>query len=324
MNVAVVAWKRAPSNAPLALALGGQVLTPVEAFEQLEPGDLALARLDVLTTLDGCEAGLDLLRALGRRGVRVLNPPRALLRAHDKLRTDRLLSRLRLPHARTVHVRTLDELLAVEPPVVVKPRFGSWGLDVERCRDLAELEAVAERLTERPWFARHGALVQELLPQPEHDLRVLVARGRAVGAIRRVPAPHEWRTNAALGAVRRPAQAPPPAGALACAAVAAVGGDLMEVDLFPVGDAYVVLELNGAADFDALYSQPGRDVYADIRAALLDDPPLDSAALAGRNGGSSRRSASSAARSGSREMTTCSSSACAPSPIGPSPSSVAV
>ena len=269
-QVAVVAWKPAPSNAPLALALGGEVLTPVEAYERLMPGDLALARLDVLPTLDGCEAGLDQLRALGRRGVLVLNRPTALLRAHDKLRTARLLARRDVPHPRTVHVRTIELLLESEPPVVVKPRFGSWGFDVVRCRSREELEACADDLPSRQWFARHGALVQELLPQPEHDLRVLVATGRVVGAITRLPAPHEWRTNAALGGVRLSAEVPPRAAELACQAVAAIGGDMMEVDLIPVGDGYVVLELNGAADFDALYSQPGRDVYAELAAALLD------------------------------------------------------
>jgi [lysine-biosynthesis-protein LysW]--L-2-aminoadipate ligase len=268
MNVAVVAWKPTPSNGPLALALDGEVLTPVEAFDRLGPGDVALARLDVLPTLDGCEAGLDLLRALMARGVRVLNRPRALLRAHDKLRTARLLERLGLPHPRTRHVRRISELLAVEPPLVAKPRFGSWGQDVHRCLDHADLEVVAELLSERPWFARHGVLMQELLPTPDSDLRVLVAGGRPVGAIRRFPAPHEWRTNAALGGVRLPAEAPRHACELACAAVAAIGGDVMEVDLFPAGDSFYVLEMNGAPDFDALYSQPGRDVYTDLRAAL--------------------------------------------------------
>jgi [lysine-biosynthesis-protein LysW]---L-2-aminoadipate ligase len=271
MNVAVVAWKPTPSNGPIALALGGEVLTPVEAFDRLGPGDVALARLDVLPTLDGCEAGLDLLRALMARGVCVLNRPQALLRAHDKLRTARVLRRLALPHPQTRHVRTIPELCASELPVIVKPRFGSWGKDVHRCRDFTELQAVAELLSQRPWFARHGALAQELLPSSEGDLRVLVAAGRAVGAIHRTPAPHEWRTNATLGGVRLPIEAPDHARKLACAVVAAIGGDVMEVDLFPRDDdTFCVLEMNGAADFDALYSQEGHDVYADLRAALSD------------------------------------------------------
>jgi len=41
------------------------------------------------------------------------------------------------------------------------------------------------------------------------------------------------------------------------------------VDLLPIdGDRYVVLELNGAVDFDERYSLDGRDVYAEAARAL--------------------------------------------------------
>src|SRR5918993_1395236 len=94
----------------------------------------------VLPTLDGVEPGLWALGALAERGVRVLNPPSALLTSHDKLLTARALSRAGLPHPRTRLVLPGDTP-EVEGAVVVKPRFGSWGDDVLRCRDGDELEA---------------------------------------------------------------------------------------------------------------------------------------------------------------------------------------
>ena len=43
----------------------------------------------------------------------------------------------------------------------------------------------------------------------------------------------------------------------------------MGVDLLPSpDDGYVVIELNGAIDFDDRYSLPNRDVYEDIAGAL--------------------------------------------------------
>src|SRR5689334_19224122 len=60
---------------------------PADATKLLVAGDTAIGRIDVRTTLDGIEEGLDELDALGRRRVRVLNTAAALVFAHDKLLT---------------------------------------------------------------------------------------------------------------------------------------------------------------------------------------------------------------------------------------------
>jgi glutathione synthase/RimK-type ligase-like ATP-grasp enzyme len=89
-----------------------------------------------------------------------------------------------------------------------------------------------------------------------------------VGATSRVPAAGEWRTNVSLGADRVPVVPDAAACALAVAAVAAIGADLVGVDLLPVGGGHVVLELNGAADFDEVYDLDGRSVFAEVALAL--------------------------------------------------------
>ena len=48
--------------------------------------------------------------------------------------------------------------------------------------------------------------------------------------------------------------------------------DLIGVDLLPVDGGFVVLELNGAVEFDELYSLPGQDVYLDAARALAIEP----------------------------------------------------
>ena len=58
------------------------------------------------------------------------------------------------------------------------------------------------------------------------------------------------------------------ASALAEAAAAALGAGLVGVDLLPVDDGYVIVELNAAVEFDQGYSLPGADVYADAARAL--------------------------------------------------------
>lgn len=240
----------------------------IVAVSEVRPDDLVVARLDILPTIDGVEPGLVELLRLEWRGARVLNRARTLVAAHDKLLTARALARAALPHPLTVHVRHDGTVPVIAPPVVLKPRLGSWGVDVFRCDTVDEFRRCYEEIESRPWYRRHGTLVQELVPPVGHDLRLIVAGGTVVGAVRRVAGPGEWRTNVSLGATRHPVVPPPAACALAIAAAAAIRGDFVGVDLLPHGDGYTVIELNGSPDFNATYSLPGRDVFLDAAAAL--------------------------------------------------------
>ena len=263
--LAVVAHRVTPTNVRL-----GAVVSPAHALARLREGDVALGRLDVLQSLDGIEPGLWALDRLEALGVTVLNRRTTLTAAHDKLTTAAALAAAGVPHPRTEHVAPWLPPPTLETPLVLKPRFGSWGADVVRCENAQDyLRALADARG-RAWFEATGGVVQALVPPRGFDLRVTVAGGRVVGAVRRVAASGEWRTNVALGARREPVSPPPEARAVAIAAAAAVGGDLVGVDLLPSGvGGWVVLEVNGAVDFNALYAQEG-DVFAAVRDALLD------------------------------------------------------
>jgi [lysine-biosynthesis-protein LysW]---L-2-aminoadipate ligase len=273
MRLAVVTGRSTPTNDALAQRTSPdatwETLSPAQALEELGAGDGALGRLDVLPTLDGMDDGLLALGALVARGVAVLNDPPALLAAHDKLLTARILRRNDIPHPWTTHVRGDHAAPRSDRPLVLKPRFGSWGLEVHRCENTAELEQALAAVRGTPWYERHGALVQELVPPQGYDLRIVVAAGRVVGAVYRVAAPGEWRTNIALGGVRRPVADPPrAAAALALAAAQAIGIDLAGVDLLPDGEGgWVVAELNGAVEFTQEYAAWG-DIFGEVSALL--------------------------------------------------------
>ena len=268
MRFAIVAHQPTPTN--LELRPAWELMRPNQALRALRSGDVALGRLDVRPTLDGVEDGLWALGALAARGVVVLNDASALLATHDKLLTARLLERAGVTHPTTLHVRRGQGFPAVRLPVVVKPRFGSGGAGVTRCTDQRSFDETLSRLDGTPWFKRHGALLQEYLPAQGYDLRLVVV-GRAIaGAVFRIAATGEWRTNIALGGIRRPVSDPPlEACKLAICAARAVGSALVGVDLMlDSRGRWTVIEVNGAVEFGREYRVNG-DVFATVSTELV-------------------------------------------------------
>ena len=260
-NVQIVyAWR--------GLGLDARVLWAAEAVENLGEGDTAVFRLDVLPTLDGIEPGLEIAPVLEECGLRVLNGPAALLATHDKLVTAVRFEEAGIPHPWTRHAEPGKPLPAVPFPCVLKPRFGSWGQDVLLCNTSADLARILGLIRDRPWWRRHGAILQQLVSPVHYDIRVLVAGSHAIAGARRIAAPGEWRTNVTLGGMVVKAELPPGAEALAVRAMEAIGIDFAGVDLLPTDEGWVVLELNGAVDFDKRYALHDVDPYAAILRGL--------------------------------------------------------
>ena len=263
---AVIAHRCSPTNTRL-----GSVLSPAQALARLGHGDVALARLDVLPTLDGIEPGLWALDRLEARGVTVLNPRRALVAAHDKLTTAEMLFAARVPHPRTVHVAPWLGDPELEPPLVLKPRFGSWGSDVVRCDDAESVagalkRSASDRGSRRPVRSHRSSSAAGLRPAADRRRR----HGRRCSTPRR-----SSRRMADERRARRAARAGRPAERRQgdrTRRSAAIGGDLVGVDLLPAGlGSWVVLEVNGAVDFNGTYSLTD-DVFAETRRALLFRP----------------------------------------------------
>ena len=96
----------------------------------------------------------------------MLNPVRALLATHDKLRDALTLSRAGLPHPRTTLLRAGSGSPVPRAPIVLKPRFGSWGKDVRLCLTDSDVRHALADFAGRRWFRRHGVLVQGSSRQP--------------------------------------------------------------------------------------------------------------------------------------------------------------
>jgi glutathione synthase/RimK-type ligase-like ATP-grasp enzyme len=218
MKFAVIAHQLSETNVALAArgwpGARSHLLPPRRALLELGAGDIALNRLDVSRDLDSVEEGIWSVTQLEAQKVRVFNQPPALLSCHDKLLTARLLSAAGVPHPRTRRLESTRSGDALRYPVVAKPRFGSWGRDVELCGDPGALERYVSLMHTRTWW-RIGGIVQELVQPLGIDLRVIVAGGSVVGAASRAAAPGEWRTNVAVGGTPSSAVPPPYACELA-------------------------------------------------------------------------------------------------------------
>jgi hypothetical protein len=239
MRAALIAHRPSPTSQALAARTWNgtpiEVLSPRDALLRLERGDIALVRLDIREDLGGIEEGLSAVERLVDQGVRVLNPPSALVRAHDKVLTARTLRRAGLPHPQTRLIEHHREPPELDFPVVVKPRFGSWGREVTLCSDPGELERTLERLSFRDWFRsdrgdRAGTdPAARARPAPDRGRRQR-DRGRPPhGGARRVADERRARRDRLARLARARCGGP------GLRRAAASGLDLVGVDLLPTG-----------------------------------------------------------------------------------------
>lgn len=223
MKLVIVAHAGSETNDALAaaaasLGLPARVQPPRAALRMLEPADVALGRLAVAAELDGIEPGLRELEQIAAGGATVLNPPSALVAAHDKHLTARLLRRAGVPHPRTWLAGEGTPSPAPELPVTVLPRFGSWG-EERRCETADELAAVSS--CDVPLVAH------EIVPAHAPDVRLVVAGRRVIAAS---------------------APSPPLVHRLAIEAAATLGCDLLDVTVRTRAGGYVVAAVDAAVE----------------------------------------------------------------------------
>ncbi len=230
--------------------------------------DAVLARIIPGGSLEQIIYRVDALHWIEKRGVPVMNSPRAIERAVDKFYTTALLQEAGLPTPETVVCEGLDEampavraMLKDGGDVIVKPIFGSMGHGLVRLSD----PDVAFRVLRSLEQVRTVFYLQRAIDHGGHDIRVFVVGGRMLGTIERSAAEGDWRTNVTRGGSARPFELPPEWEPLALAAALAVGADYAGVDLLPSRDGTVfVLEVNAIPGWQGLQRTTGLDVAGAI------------------------------------------------------------
>ena len=165
--------------------------------------DVVLARIIPGGSLEQIIFRVDTLHWIERRGIVVVNPPRAIERSVDKFYTTALLREAGLPSPETVVCESVsDAMSAVRRmgDVVIKPIFGSLGHGMVRVSDPDVALRIVRSLDQtRPVF-----YVQRAIDHGGRDIRAFVVGGRVVGAIERRARDGDWRTNVARGGSASP------------------------------------------------------------------------------------------------------------------------
>jgi RimK family alpha-L-glutamate ligase len=226
--------------------------------------DAVLARIIPSGSLEQMIYRVDALHWIEKRGVPVMNSPKAIERSVDKFYTTALLQEAGLPTPETVVCEGTAEAMAAVlamGDVVIKPIFGSMGHGMVRVSD----PDVAFRVVRSLEQLRIVFYVQRTVDHGGRDVRVFVIGGRVIGAIERRAPAGQWRTNVSLGGSARPFDLPPSWEQLALQATAAIGADYAGVDLLPSHDGTVfVLEVNGIPGWQGLKQATGIDVAGAI------------------------------------------------------------
>jgi ribosomal protein S6--L-glutamate ligase len=233
---------------------------------RFQVGETNLAEADCLLvrsmppgSLEQIVFRMDVLGQLARRGLPVVNSPRAIETAVDKYLATARLQAAGLTVPRTLVCQTVDEAMrgfhSLGGDVVVKPLFGSEGRGILRVAD----EALAWRTFQTLAQLDRVLYLQQFIAHGGSDLRLLVIGARVLG-IRRTSA-DDWRTNVSRGAVAEPIGVTSELEAWARRAAAAVGATVAGVDLLPGDDGVLyALEVNAVAGWRALATTTGIDV----------------------------------------------------------------
>lgn len=201
-------------------------------------------------------------------GLRVFNSSRCIGTCDDKLLTHLALVEEGVPSIETVvcplSFSGYDDLSFLDPaaerlgfPMVVKDRFGSFGMQVRLAHDMDALRGMFSG----PYVPR---ILQRYIECSATDIRAEVVGGEVVESVIRHGPEGDFRSNATIGGRMERHSITEDERELAIRASEAVGADFCGVDIIRSDDGPVVCEVNSNAHIRNLRECTGHDVSYDI------------------------------------------------------------
>lgn len=208
--------------------------------------------------------GYKILSSYSLLGIDMPYPPEMLNIVHDKFLTSLYLSYHNIPVPRTLYVRSSESISIDELdfPIVVKLLSGSGGKGV---MIVDNKEAFKELLSTLESEGKMEFLVQEYIRMIKpQDIRILMAGGELIGAMRRVAKEGEARANVKVGGKVEKYEPSEEEIKIAKKSLEVLNIDIGAVDLLSVNGNYYVIELNLNPGIRGLMKATDKDIALEI------------------------------------------------------------
>ncbi len=210
--------------------------------------------------------GAAVVRQFEQMGVFCVNTADAITASRDKLYSMQAFSRHKLGIASTAFVKNQkDTLRAIQAmggaPVVIKLLSGTQGIGVI----LAETDKVAEAIIETLSSAQQNVLIQKFVSESKgRDIRAFVVGDKVVGAMRRVAAGTEFRSNVHRGGSTELVKLDDEYERTAVQAAQILNLKVAGVDMLEGKEGPVIMEVNSSPGLEGIEGATGIDIAGEI------------------------------------------------------------
>lgn len=206
--------------------------------------------------------GTAVVRQFEQMGTFCLNSSLGILTARDKLRALQLLARHNIAFPQTIFVKQPSSILkAIKElggaPVIIKLLEGTQGVGVI----LAESNKVAEAIIETLHSTQQNVIIQKFVQESRgKDIRVIVAGGKVIAAMRRTAKKGEYRSNVHRGGKVEPVKLEDKYEKMAVRATQIMGLNVAGVDMLEGKDGPQIMEINSSPGLEGIERATGLDV----------------------------------------------------------------
>lgn len=226
-----------------------------------------LIRPNAVFSKFGCmmdEIDLNVLKSLESDGVHMINSIQGLIITQDKLQTIDKLYYNSIETINSTYVNAQNALNIVNSeveinkyPLVIKSKVGSLGKGIYLIENKKELKNMIEQINLLD--SKFEFLLQEYIPEGSVDYRVMILNGSIDYIIKRTAQNKEFRANYALGSNAEFIKTDEKIKKIADKIYKLLKMDVIGLDLFKVGEEYIVCEINSNPGYQAYNKITGVD-----------------------------------------------------------------